>query len=90
MKSARSPQLASAETRVRDYYAVYDVKDKKSRPSFYCNVFAYDEKEALLIAKNHGARLTRLAFAKHIGKAGYYAALARSVGQPPPKMTPDN
>lgn len=53
-----------------DYHAVYGPK------GFKCHVFARDKAHALKIARDQGLTLPRGSYARHIGRSGYYAALA--------------
>jgi hypothetical protein len=62
-----------------DYYAV-NVASGKRCYSLLCNVLAESEKDAMRIARNHGFKLPRGSFARHIGRQGYFAALRLAFG----------
>lgn len=63
-----------------DYYAV-NVASGKRGYTFLCNVLASSEKDAMRIARNHGLKLPRGSFARHIGRQGYFASLRLAFGK---------
>ena len=80
MKSQTQAPDLSAPTHcspsVADYYAVYVKRDPKDRGNFLTNVMAKGAKDAIRIARDHGHKLPRWSFALHIGREGYFRALA--------------
>ena len=63
---------------VMDFYAVFIVRDRKSPPSFLCNVLAGGRAHALKTARNKGFKLPRSSYARHIGREGYRRSLAQA------------
>jgi hypothetical protein len=58
-----------------DYYAVYVQRTAKASGRFLLHVHAKSKADALRIARAHGHQLPRWSYARHVGRAGYFAAL---------------